>query len=121
MEEKVDEVAMFINTRLHKQVKVLTTEYQKNPSQYTSLNLRGLLDSLDPLLERFLHKITQSVRSRKRKLFENESDTVNHTVCQGNSPGVCHLRSPFLHRNYLQLLTEAILCHGGSLEAGQNP
>ena len=119
----VNEVAVFINTKLYEQAKAPTTSFQNSPSKYTSLNLRDLIDSFDPLSVNLLDQITQTVRCRKYKLrFQDNANTTSSVltikdICQFYA--LCVLL--FCTENtcsmpFHLLLTEAVLCHGGSLK-----
>lgn len=73
---------------------------------------------VDPNLLHFVQLLTQSVRSKRRRLFQSESEVSNTKL----------IRQLFLICSLLfttndqcsmpqhTILTEAILCHGGSLE-----
>ena len=118
MQEQVGNVAHHLNGKIHQQASQLIATYQNNPKQYTLLNLETLVSGCDPVLLDFIRQLTQTVRESRRKLFHDEKEKVTtKTVRQlyilcvllfcTNS--TCSMP---LH----VVLTEAILCHGGSLE-----
>ncbi len=118
LDRQVDSVASYLNEKVHTQAKALVSEFQGSPSKYTTLNLAAFQQSLDPTLLSFIQQLTQSVRSRKRKLFESESDVAN-TKHIRQLYALCTLF--FCTNNQCSMpfhfpLSDAILCHGGSLE-----
>ncbi len=120
LEQKVEAVSIHINDRLHKQAQALQTAYKDTPGKYKTLNLQTVQDTMDPVLVSFINKITQSIRGRKRRLFPDETDSQSmnmrsirqlYTLCVllFCTESTCCMP---LHI----LLTEAIICNGGSLE-----
>ena len=71
---------------------------------------------LDPVLLQFIKLLTQSVRSKRRRLFDNQCDTHTKSMCQ------LFILSTILFCTNSQcstlqtLLTEATLCYGGTQE-----
>ena len=45
---KINEVAVYINTKLHEQAKVLISEFHDSLSRYHNLNLNDFVNNLDP-------------------------------------------------------------------------
>ena len=118
MQEQVGNVAHHLNGKIHQQASQFIATYQNNPKQYTLLNLETLVSGCDPVLLDFIRQLTQIVCESRRKLFHDEKEKgTTKTVRQlyilcvllfcTNS--TCSMP---LH----VVLTEAILCHGGSLE-----
>ena len=120
LEEKINEAAVYTNIKLHEQAKVLITEFRDSPSRYCNLNLSDFINNLDPYLLNFLQKLTQSVRSQKKfhTVFDTHSTTLSATQIR-QVYAICVLL--FCTNNLCSmplhvLLTESVLCHGGSLE-----
>ena len=119
MEEKVNIVANHLNKLIHDQSKQLIDTYKDKPDMYPMFNLEALRNQLNPCLLKFIETLTQTVRSVrcKRSLFSNSEPTRTKMVRQifiacmiiFNTNSVCSMP---LH----VLLTEAILCNGGSQE-----
>lgn len=117
-DEQVTKVATYLNTKVHQQAKTFVASFSSSPEKYATFSIENLFEAIDPQLVRFIQQLTQSVRSGRRKLFVSESETTStRQVCQvyllcavlfcANS----HCSMPF-H----VMLTDAILCHGGSQE-----
>lgn len=120
----IDSMATHLNAKLHDQAKALTAEYKFDPSKFSSLALRHLVSSLDPSLVRFIQKLTSG---RSKRHWEVHDDCTSEDD-QHKGMSIKEIRQVYalcvllfctdntcsmpLHI----LLTEAILCHGGSLE-----
>ena len=118
IDEKVEDVTSFINDRMHMQARKIVAAYENSPHKLQSFRFDRLVGELDPVLVSFMKKITQSVRARKRSLFQDADSTFLQTKHIRQVYALCVLLfctdtacSMPLHI----LLTEAILCHGGSL------
>ncbi len=120
VEEQVQTVALYLNDKLHNRARALNASYNETPEHVASINLTSVMANTDPVLVSFLTTMTQSVRQSKRKLFHDEAADVSVTtktirllyalsVLQFCTNSMCNV--PF-HI----VLTEAVLCHGGTLE-----
>ena len=99
-EAKFDEVVMFLNEKLHAQAKKLTTEYRGVPSKFTNLDLQNLAHSLDPLLVKFLQKLTQPVRPARAEPTNHGRDILStKEMRQVYALSACAL---VLHRQHMQ-------------------
>ncbi len=114
-EQQIVSVASHLNERIHKQAKSLITRFDKSPDKYATFDL-SIIQELDPVLLGFIQQLTQSVRSRKRKLFQGEDEITQtrqirqlYTLC---TVLFCTNSQCCMPLHYL--LSEAILCHGGS-------
>ena len=118
MHKQVDNVAAYLNERVHQQAKHMILSYQGKPNMYTTFDVSTHIELLDPILLQFIQKVTQSIRSKQRKLFADQAE-VNQTK---------KMRQLFLLASLLfctntqcsmpfhTLVTEATLCHGGTHE-----
>ena len=107
---KINEVAVYINTKLHEQAKVLISEFHDSLSRYHNLNLNDFVNNLDPSEADLVCKLP-----KKKVLWY----TCNHASCLPHESAICVLL--FCTNNLCSmplhvLLTEPVLCHGGSLE-----
>lgn len=110
IEQETKVVAEYINSRMHEQAKVLTKTYQDSPQKIRSLNLRDFIQTLDPTLLNFIKAITQPVR-------KNAGNCNSRSIRQLYS--LCTLLFCTNSKASMPihvLLTEMILCHGGSFE-----
>ena len=55
----------------------MITCFQNTPQRYTSFNVATHTEMADPVLLKLIEQVTQSVRSKRHKLFEYESDQTN--------------------------------------------
>ena len=88
------------------------------PQKYTQLNIATLRATIDPVLLHFIERVTETVRTRKRRLFPSESEAI-HTKQVRQIYALCVLLFCTNTQCSMPLhipLAEAILCHGGSLE-----
>ena len=83
-----------------------------------TFTVNSLSEIVDPQLLMFIQRLTQSVRSRKRQLFQNDSE-----ISQIRRMRQLYLLCTIMFCTNSQcsmplhtLLTEATLCHGGSQE-----
>ena len=118
IENQTENVSKYLNEIVHKQAKTLITCFQNNPQLYTTFNIASYKEMVDPTLLQFIQQVTNSVRNRRRKLFESETG-----VNQVKQVRQLFLLSSLLYCTNTQcsmplhaLLTEAILCHGGTQE-----
>ena len=117
-DEQITTVASYLNNKVHQQAKTFVANFCDSPEKYAPFSIEWLYEAVDPHLIRFIQQLTQSVRSRRRKLFSSESEvTTTRRMCQ------LYLLCTVLFCTNNQcsmpfhtLLTEAILCHGGSQE-----
>ena len=126
IEEQTSNVALFLNSKLYR-AKFLTDAFKDNPESIATTDFAASLSSTDPLLLSFLTTLTQSVRRSKRNLFSDASSSESqHCSISPRSSrlfyALCVLQfctnstcSVPLHI----LLTEAVMCHGGTLELVQ--
>ena len=77
IEDKIEEVSSFLNERLHKQAREITQSNQGSFEKCRSLNLKAFIGTLDPVLLRFVRRITQPVRSNKRLFEDPDPDSFN--------------------------------------------
>ena len=108
-------VALYLNGRIHEQA---TSHYKNTPQKYNTFNASTHTEMADPVLLQFLKQVTQSVRSRRRNLFESEEE-----VSQKKQMQLLFLISSILFCTNSQcstpfhtLVTEATLCLGGTQE-----
>ena len=120
VEQQLQTVALHLNAKLHERARMRSLH---DPQSLASFDLLAAWDNTDPELLTFLTLLTQPVRQSRRKLFETsltptDLNTRNMRLfyilcmlvfCTNNTCSVP------LH----VLLTEAILCHGGTLELVQ--
>ena len=116
LDEKLVQVSSYINNRLHKQAKDLVSHYKNNPHEYSTLNLEQLLPKLDPTLLAFIQRITRSVRASKQNFQCNDSNITPKVIRQVYAMCVLFTTSRSCSMPLHVLLTDTILCHGGSLE-----
>ena len=105
IEEQIQNVSVYLNDRVHRQEKTLITSFSNSPQRYATFDMALYKEMVDPILLHFIELVTQSVRNRRRKLFQSETpfpSLLNAILCQYT----------VLHA----LLTEATLCHGGTQE-----
>ena len=69
--EEITSVGLHLNGLVHKQV---ITCFQNIPQRYTSFDVATHTEMADPVLLKFIEQVKQSVRSKRRSLFENESE-----------------------------------------------
>lgn len=114
IEQQVKTVALHLNAKLHKQSQEIVKRFMP-PENYLQMNLSELIKKIDPVLLDFLQQLTCTTKTRRRKLFNATDDTKSirqlYALCVllFNTNNTC---SAPLH----VLLTDCILCHGGSLE-----
>ena len=118
IEDQTHRVSLYLNDKVHRQAKALIASYQNNPQLYATFNITSYKETVDPILLQFIQQVTYSMRNRRRKLFESETE-VNQTK---------QVRQLFLLASLLYctntqcsmpfhaLLTEATLCHGSTQE-----
>ena len=118
IEKQVQTVAMYLNTKLHDRARTINASFNEAPEKIRTVNIRNMMENTDSSLVKFLQLLTQSVRQGRRKLFQEKS-LENDTKSIRLFYALCVLQfctnttvSSTLHIT----LTEAILCHGGSLE-----
>ena len=109
LDNQLQNVASYLNEKVHKQAKSFISAFGNCTDKYTTFDIEELFDTQ---LMNFIHTVTQSVRT-KRKLSssENKSKRVReaYLLCVMLFCTNSQCSMPF-HI----LLTEAILCHGGS-------
>ena len=117
-DEQITSVACYLNEKVHQQAKTFVASFSDIPEKYATFSIEQLYETVDPHLMRFIQQITQSVRNRRRKLFSSESEVTTtrrmhqmYLLCTVLFCANSQCSMPF-HT----LLTEAILCHGGSQE-----
>ncbi len=117
-DEQITSVASYLNDRVHQQAKTFVANFRDSPDKYAAFSIEWLYEAVDPHLIKFVQQQTQSVRNRRRKLFDSESEVTNtrrmrqvYLLCTVLFCAISQCSMPF-HT----LLTEAILCHGGSQE-----
>ena len=98
---------------------MLTAAFDEKPESIVTTNFATSLTDTDPDLLSFLSTMTQSVRQSRRKLFSESASNTQLTISTKNIYALCVLQfctnsmcSAPLHI----LLTEAVLCHGSTLE-----
>ena len=118
IETQLENVSMYLNGKVHKLAKSLITTCQNAPQQYATFSITSYRQMIDPTLLLFIEQLTQSVRSKRRKLFQSEVD-----VSQTKQLRQLYIISLVLFCTNTQcsmpfhtLLTEATLCHGGTQE-----
>lgn len=117
MSKQREDVACDLNNRLHKQAKTVIASFQNSTDGYTKFSIDSLSKLLDPVLLDFIQKITQAVRFKRCKLF-NESE-VSHKKSVRQLFLLCSLMfitNTQCSMPFHVLNTEAILCYGGSHE-----
>ena len=114
--DQIQSVASSLNIRLHRQAKRLIDEFSISPSQYGAFHLVSAINKMDPILIQFMQCMTQSVRGRHQNQPINE---LSHEKQLRQFYSLCVLLfctnakcSMPMHT----ILTEAVLCHGGSQE-----
>ena len=102
------------------QAKALISTFEGNPNKYSTFNLISYKDMLDPVLLQFIQQVTNSVRGRRRKLFQDEFNDTNHTKLLVRHlfllSSLLFFTNPQCSMPFHILLTEAIQCHGGTQE-----
>lgn len=90
--------------------------FSNAPEKYASFAIEWLYEAVDPQLISFIQQLTQSVRSRRRKLFNTDSEVSiikrmrqAYLLCTVLFCSNSQCSMPFHN-----LLIEVILCHGGS-------
>ena len=118
MHEQIRNVASHMNDLVHEQAKKMITFYQNEPQRYKTFDVGSYIKMTEPILLQFIQQLTQSVRSKRRKLFETEAE-----VRQTKQMRQLFLLSSLLFCTNTQcsmplhiLVTEATLCHGGTQE-----
>ena len=118
IETQLENVSTYLNGKVHKLAKSLITTCQNAPQQYATFSITSYRQMIDPTLLLFIEQLTQSVRSKRRKLFQSEVD-----VSQTKQLRQLYIISLVLFCTNTQcsmpfhtLLTEATLCHGGTQE-----
>ena len=118
IEIQIENVSSYLNDKVHTLAKSLIISYKNDPYQYTTFDITSYRKSIDPVLLYFIEQLTQSLYTKRRKLYQAEAEAretkqvrqlyilslvlfCTNTVCS----------MPF-H----SLLTEVTLCHGGSQE-----
>ena len=116
-QEKSNEVAKHLNSKLHAQAKNFIAEFNSNPEKCMTLDIPHLINSVDEHLLKF---ITMPIRDSRRKLFH--ADIPPSTQDDQSYVRLLYIISLLLFNTnsscYMPLhylLTEAILCHGGSI------
>ena len=113
-------MAKYLNSKLHNQAKKFIADFNKHPEKCMTLDLSSLLDSTDECLLNIIQQITTPIRDGRRKLFGGhggipvtQENKMRHLyilcLLLFNTNSSCYIPVHFL-------LTEAILCHGGSVE-----
>ena len=110
-----------MNTKLHERVRVIKSSFDATPESISSLNLAAALDNVDPELLNFLLTMTQPVRQSRRNLFENNTTQTDMNTTKNIRLFYALSVLVFCTNNTCSaplhiLLTEAVLCHGGTLE-----
>ena len=118
IQNQVENVAHYLNGRSQQQARQLIATYKGNPKQHAFLQLDKLMSDFDPVLLNFINQLTQTVCQSRRKLFndENESLTIKklrHFYILGV---ILFCTNTTCSMPLHVVLTEAIICHGGSLE-----
>ena len=118
IDAQIENTATYLNNKVHEVAKTLITRYQDVPKEYTMFSISSYKQLIDPALLLFIEKLTQSVRSRRRKLFQSEAD-----LAYTKQLRQLYIISLVLFCTNTQcsmpfhsLLTEATLCHGGTQE-----
>lgn len=122
MEKRVEQVAIHLNERFHKQAEKMIERF-RHLDQYTSMSISALMNTIDQGLLQFIRQVTCSkndMRSerRRRKLFQEASVDVNEKSLK-HFYALCILLFNTNRECSIPLhvvLTETVLCHGGSLE-----
>ena len=118
IETQIENVSTHLNAKVHELAKTLIRKYQDNPRESAAFSISSYRQLIDPALLLFIEKLTQSVRNRRRKLFQSESDLA-HTK-QLRQLYIISLVLFCTNTQYSMpfhsLLTEATLCHGGTHE-----
>ena len=110
IEQQVKTVASHLNAKLHKQSQEIVKSFMP-PENYLQMNLTELIKEIDPVLLDFLQQVTSCKTKRRKSTDEIKSIRHLYAFCVllFNTNNAC---SAPLH----VVLTDFILCHGGSLE-----
>ena len=118
IDDQISSVALYLNERVHMQAKTFVANFHDAPEKYASFSIDWLYEAVDPNLLSFIQQLTQTVRSRRRKLLINDTEITAikrmrqaYLLCTVLFCSNTQCSMPF-HC----LLTEAVLCHGGSQE-----
>lgn len=76
--EQRENVAHDLNDHIHRGAKTLIASFQNSPEKYAKLDINTLSEKVDPTPLQFIQLVTQSVRSKRCKLFQIESE-IGHT------------------------------------------
>ena len=72
----MENVAHYLNGRIHQQARQLIATYQDNPKQHAFLQLDKLMSDFDPVLLNFINQLTQTLRQSRRKLFNDVNESL---------------------------------------------
>lgn len=82
METQIKNVATYLNDQVHEQAKQIISHYKNQPQKYKSFKLESYTALINPALLDFIKLLTQPVRSKRRRLFEKETDNHTKEMCQ---------------------------------------
>ena len=120
LQEQMNTVALYINQKLHERANAQKETFS-DPRSISTLNLSAALNTVNPDLLHFLRTMTQPIRCSRRKLFDctTSAEYNSHT----KNVRLFYALSMLVFCTYPQcsvpmhvLVTEAVLCHGGTLE-----
>lgn len=120
LKDQIQNVARHLNKKLHELGTTQRELFNECP-HISTFNLSDIWSNISEELVTFLSLITQPVRHRRRKLFDNTLPLEHHTYTKNVRLfyAVCVLT--FCTNSYFSapmhvLVTEAVLCHGGTQE-----
>lgn len=106
--EQLTSVAEHLNIKLHEQSEALVASYQGLPQKYTIAKLRA---SIGPVLLHFIECVTETVWTRKHRLFPSEGEDI-HTKQVRQIYALCVL---LLHKHSVLNATPHSSCRGNPL------
>lgn len=112
-------VADYLNNRVHQQANTFLANFYDTPEKYATFSVEWFYEAIDPKLLTFILHLTQSVRCRRlqQPLLSNECQSEVKRIRQAYLLGaILFCTNSQCSMPFHTLLTEAILCHGGSQE-----
>ena len=79
MGTQIKNVASHLNNQVHEQAKQIMQYYKNKPQKYKSFDMASYTAMINPDLLEFIKLLTQSIRSKRRKLFDQENDNDTKT------------------------------------------
>ncbi len=113
----MDAAATHVSKLLQNQARELVTMYKNKPLNLATFNIDTFKKQLNPSLLKFIEAVTLSVRESKRKLFVDSETVKTKNIRQLYALCVLlFITNSTCSMPFHVLLTEAILCNGGSTE-----